>query len=1019
MVLVTPFVIDGVLYQPNQPDTPGLTVGSPGWWTWLELATTRSFTFRGTQGHFTARKDQRQRGSGYWIAYRRMSGVLRNQYLGVARRLTLDRLDAAAANLAALATTPESQSASQLNVLAAPKHPSRLALLPRTKIAVPPPRTDLVARPRLFEQLNAGLRYTLTLVVAPAGFGKTTLLSSWVYTTDRAVIWLSLDAGERDPFSFIRVLVMALQTIMPSVGAMTLALLHMPQTPPIQNLLASLINDLVGRDGRSTFPACILILDDYHTVDVPAVQTILMFLLEHLPSTFHLIIASRVVPQLPLGRIRGHSRLNELTISDLQFNSVETSQFLTEIMCLNLAKEDLIAIEERTEGWAVGLQLAALVLQNGQASWSTIETFGGSHRAVVDYLTEEVLAFQPPNVRSFLMQTSILDSFCAELCAAIVLPADPADQLTLTAQAMVEYIERAHLFLLPLDDNRRWYRYHHLFAEALRYQLRREQPEVIDDLHRRAAEWYAQQGRPTEAIHHLVAGHNLDQAATLIARHGLQFICVREDVPTVQNWLKLMPEPFIYSRADLCLIQGWISSRVGPIDSIARWAELAAVANAGHHELQSEIVALRAIAATLSGDSVGAVALARDALEGMPTATILQRAELHYMCGLNYRREGQVTEAIAALYEALALSRLINSRSQILDALNALASVQILGGRLQDATQTYHEAVRLASADLGQPASTSRVYAGWAWLLCERNDQGAAERAVYQSIELAQQMADPGTLLNSYACLMHIRQAQGDRAGVQAALVQVRDLWQRYSGGSLQQLESRAMAHLARLWLQLGDLSAASHWARQYVGSMVPATLSRHEFEDITLARVWLAENRRDEARMLLEQLRIHAAAAGRTGSEIEIVILQALAYYADDEETSALEALGTALRYAAPEGYMRRFLDEGRPMAKLLKQMLSYQDTSAYVRRLLAAFGAEMEAVHKDIAVGLSFRERQVLHLLATGCSNAEIATQLVVTVDTVKKHITRIFAKLGVQSRAQAIAWIHTHGSPPPRSP
>ncbi|HZG67154.1 MAG TPA: AAA family ATPase, partial [Herpetosiphonaceae bacterium] len=501
--------VDGATLVAAGDDGP-ITVGTPVWFAWLEDAT--AFTFTSPSGSFSARKERRTRGGWYWQAYRTADGVLKKAYLGKLENLTLARLERAAVTLASAAIPTPQPVVPPLSVPAA---------LPRnllaTKLFVPPARANLVLRQRLFDRLQRGLPGKLTLISAPAGFGKSTLLSAWVAGCARPVAWLSLDERDNDLTRFLTYLVAALQTIAPTLGTGVLGVLQAPQPPPAESILTALLNEL------ATLPDYfILVLDDYHLIDAQPVDTALTFLLEHLPPQLHLVIATREDPQLPLARLRARDQMTELRAADLRFTPTEAAGFLTEVMGLTLAADDIDALETRTEGWVAGLQLAALSLQGQRDATSFIKKFTGSDHFVMDYLVAEVLDQQSESVQTFLLRTSILDRLCGPLCDAVV--RDPAA----SGQATLAYLERANLFIVPLDNERRWYRYHQLFADLLRQRLHQRMASSpgdagtgVADFHIRASQWYADHGLEIEAFQHATAAHDIPRAEQLIAGAGM------------------------------------------------------------------------------------------------------------------------------------------------------------------------------------------------------------------------------------------------------------------------------------------------------------------------------------------------------------------------------------------------------------------------------------------------------------------------------------------------------------------
>src|SRR5215203_37628 len=554
MVRRIPHVADGVIHAQGPPGAPEIAVDSPAWAEWLEDRATRSFSFEGPGGTFTARKERRS-GSDeeYWSAYRKRGGKLRKVYLGKAEKLTLARLEKAATELTghgekATASLPADATAGDggpSRRAAATEGPAVTAgdqvrerqrrgtsgdPLLLTKLTVPSVRRSLVPRMRLSERLDTGLERKLTLLSAPAGFGKTTLLSSWIRVLSgdgRPVSWLSVDSGDNDPARFWRYLVTATDQLQPGSGTTALALLGSPQPPPIEAVLTTVLNEL------GTMPAeAVLVLDDYHLIESQTIHEALTFLIDHLPPRMHLVIATRMDPPLPLPRLRARGEMTELRAADLRFTPEEAATFLNQVMGLELSAEDTAELEERTEGWIAGLQMAALAMRGQTDISGFIAAFAGSNRYVLDYLAEEVLARQPEGLQTFLLETSVLDRMSAPLCNAVTERAD--------GQTALERLEHANLFVIPLDDERHWYRYHHLFVDVLRQRLRQEHPDLVSVLHRRACGWFERRGLVGEAINHALAAQDWERAVRLIESEGITVVLGRQ-VQTMLGWIDRVP----------------------------------------------------------------------------------------------------------------------------------------------------------------------------------------------------------------------------------------------------------------------------------------------------------------------------------------------------------------------------------------------------------------------------------------------------------------------------------------------
>jgi LuxR family transcriptional regulator, maltose regulon positive regulatory protein len=611
-----PSVSDGVLQGAVAGGAAGLAVGSPAWFAWLADDAARSFSFRSPAGPYTARKERRQRGGVYWVAYRTAAGRQHKIYLGKAEDLSLERLDEAAAALAgrvADAAEPVGEAPS-----APGRPPSRmgqgaagLSLL-ATKLFVARPRPDLVPRPRLLARLDAGLDAgRCSLLSAPAGAGKTSLLAAWLARLDRPVAWLTLDEGDQDVGQVLRYLIAALQTIAPACGRGALALLEAPRPPPPEVVVTSLVNDLVALPAPG-----LLVVDDYHLVRAPAFHVAVAFLVDHLPPTLHLVIASREDPPLPLPRLRACRQPTEVRAADLGFNVEEAAALLGAGMGLRLAEAQVAALVERTEGWVAGLQLAGLALRDRPDPAAFVAGFAGGHRLVADYLVAEVLDRQPPSTRRFLLATSVLDRLCAPLCDAVLAPDDAGN-----SQGVLEELERANLFLVPLDDERVWYRYHHLFADALRARLPWEAgPGLAAAVHQRASAWFGRQGLLPEAIHHALAAGATEAAVGWIEALTPSMFATMSIHQTLAAWLAALPEPVVRARPLLCLAQAWLLIHRVELEPAAAWIDAAAralpAADDDARPGRGAVTATRAYMATVVPDTAPdhAIACAEQAL---------------------------------------------------------------------------------------------------------------------------------------------------------------------------------------------------------------------------------------------------------------------------------------------------------------------------------------------------------------------------------------------------------------------
>jgi LuxR family maltose regulon positive regulatory protein len=871
-----------------------------------------------------------------------------------------------------------------------------------TKLHMPPVSPKLVPRSRLIQQLEEGLHlgHRLTLATAPAGFGKTTLLSDWLRQTDRPVAWLSLDDGDNDPTRFLAYLVAALQRIDSAIGQTAQAMLQDPQTPPLEPLLTSLVNDIAA-----TPHPFILVLEDYHAIESPAIHRALSFLLDHLPPPgpgMHLVVATRADPPLPIARLRGRGQLTELHVADLRFTPDETETFLNEVMELSLAAKDIAVLERRTEGWIVGLQLAALSIQGREDVSDFITAFTGSHRYVLDYLTEEVLHRQSEDTRAFLLQTAILDRLCGPLCDAVTGKAKNYRTL--------EALEATDLFIVPLDDERRWYRYHHLFADLLRQRLQREGSDLVPELHRRASEWYEANGLIPEAVSHALASANLERAADLIEWTAWT-VLIRGEMITLLGWLDALPDDLLRSRPQLGVLRAWALAFTGRLEDIESQLHEVDIRQA-----QGDVAAVRAHVAALRGDVPGTIELAHQALEQLPEQKWFSRGLVALSLGIAYWRSGDLAAASRALTEAIVLGREADQKYLTLRASATLGHVQKVQGLLRQAVANYRQALELADEAGSRPVPFAAIACvGIAESLYEWNDLDGAKRYALEGIKLRELGGFVAYLLLGHAVLARVHQVRGDVDSASEVMQEAERLAQRHDDARLRAVVADLQAWL---WVAQGNARAASRWAREHRLSPVDELHSTREVEQLAVARVLIASatswgstqgSEIDEVLELLAQLRKAAEAAERTGSLIKILPLQSLAFQAQGDLDQASSTLEQALSLAEPEGYVRTFVDEGQPMARLLRRALTRSIAPSYVSKLLAAFGESAPAAShaaQALVEPLTERELEVLRLIAAGLSNREIAQELVVAVSTVKSHINHIYGKLDVRSRIQAVA-------------
>jgi LuxR family maltose regulon positive regulatory protein len=1023
-----PQVIDDRLQQIDASDgsLPAIVVGSAAWYAWLDGEATQSFGYRSALGTLTARRE-RQHGKGYWYAYRTQRGQLHKAYLGKPEELTRERLNEVAAALEADSAPIARGALSQTSPDSTTRAHEQELLA--TKLFIPPPAPTLVARPRLIAQLMIGVGRAVTLVSAPAGWGKTTLLSTWhadLSGSGFPLAWVSLDAGDNDPVRFWTYVLVAMNTLYDGVSDAALTLLRSPQPPPMEPVLTSLLNAL------TVLPMdAVLVLDDYHVIEAQPIHHALAFLLEHLPPRLHLVIATRVDPPLSLARLRVRGALTEIRATDLRFTSEEAAVFLTEVMRLPLESSQIEALEARTEGWIAGLQLAALSAQGRPVERLAqfVEAFTGSNRYVLEYLSEEVLQQQPEDIQNFLLYTSLLDRLTGPLCDAILGKDD--------GQATLKQLERANLFLFPLDDEQRWYRYHHLFAGVLRSRLQHAQPNLLPELHRRASAWYEQHEMLAEAVQHALAASDFEHAADLIEK-SYHAIAVRGEVRTVLGWLNMLPDHQVRTRPLLFIYQADMLMHTKQLEAAeARLQDAERCLKADmpleqRRTILGLVSALRAILVRCTGDFERGVALAHQALKLLPERVNFGRTSAMLSAAHAYLVSGDVTPATERVVAAtLAPARALNDFYMVLRSIALLSRLQTLQGQLRKAATTYEEVVRVVPEQnvLRALSGGAAYYFGLGDILREWNQLDEASPYLMDGMELMRgtQMVFADEVTQGHLALARLQQARGEYCRAIATLETFAQLARQRN--FVPHLVARGVAVRAQIELAQGNLAAAIHWA-DHSGLSVEDDLNySREVEYLTLARVRIAQGRADPASHflhdilnLLHRLLQDAEAKARVHSAIEILILRALALDAQGDHQGALIALERAVMLAEPEGYIRIFVDEGEPMLTLLSKLFATGHSArGYLETMLAA-GDQRELGHavppmlasaqtylkplQQLLDPLSERELEVLSLMADGASNAEIAEQFVLAISTVKRHVSNIFSKLAVNSRTQAVA-------------
>ena len=887
-----------------------------------------------------------------------------------------------------------------------------------TKLFIPKSRSDLVARPRLIEKLNDNLSHKLVLISAPAGYGKTTLVTAWLHQIEASraaqVCWLSLDKDDSEPQQFFRYLAAAVRSL-PDVRSSLFQLLQANQSFSAKTLMKAFLHDVTAISSPFIF-----VLDDYHTLDSAEIDDALATLSDLMPPQMTLVLTSRSDPGFPISRLRARGELVELRADDLRFTEAEATQFMQETMHLSLQGDQITALEKRTEGWIVGLQMAAISMQGRSDTTGFIQAFTGSHRYIVDYLVDEVLQNQPEHVRSFLYQTSILRRLSGPLCDVVTGQEE--------SKVLLQTLERDNMFVVPLDDHRQWYRYHHLFTEVLHAHLSDEQSAQVPVLHRRASEWYEQNDMLAEAVHHAFVAEDFERAAYL-TELAWRAMTVSYQSVTWLNWVKALPDELVRARPVLSVGYSWALLDTGELEAAESrlrdaelWLNPAADTNVqfpktvvvDEDEFQAlprTIANARAYLAQALGNAPSAIKYAQQALDLLIGDDFFERSLAVLLLGFAYWSNGDMEAAYRAIADAVSNMQKAGNLPFTISFTSYLADILTAQGCLSEAIRTYSQLLETV-LEQGEPVipETAVLYLGLSELYHEQGDIEAARWHLLKGEELGEQPAFPPWYRHWFLAQARMKRTENDLDGVIDMLISAERMHYRHPIPDVRPLA----ALKTRTWLAQGRLAEAWGWVNERGLSADDNLSYMREFEHLTLARVLIAQykNNQDEnairaAMGLLERLLLKAEEGRRIGSIIEILALQALANEAQGNTPLALKPLKRALTLAEPENYVQVFVDEGLPMASLLQAALQEGISVPYATQLLAAIGKDAgdEVTTQPLVDPLSEREMEILALIAEGLKNQEIADKMVISLNTVLYHTKNIYNKLGVNKRTQAV--------------
>ena len=877
----------------------------------------------------------------------------------------------------------------------------------RTKLYVPQLQSIWISRPRLLHRLDEGFKRKFTLISAPAGFGKTTLLVEWIHQKKMSAAWFSIDQTDNDPAHFLTYVISGLQTLEAGIGKAALTLLLSPQPPHFESILINLINDISSISKDVT-----LVLDDYHAVDAKPIHDLMAFLLDHLPKQMHLVMTSRYDPPLLLARLRSQNQMMELRAADLSFTTEEIADLFNKNLKLQLSSDDIHVLETRTEGWIAGLQLAALSLHGRKDASNFLKAFRGDHRYVADYLTEEVLNRQSKPLQDFLLQTSILKRLCDSLCDAVT-----GQQ---NSRQILNNLERANMFVVPLDEERRWYRYHHLFADLLAQHLQTKQGDRVAQLHRRASQWFAENGFKGEAVDHALTAKDYPMAADLIEEIAeIDWDRARES--RLLRWFKKLPDERIDVNPKLCIFYARELFKSGLLDDAEKkllvaeqMLESSPLHGLSKKGLLGRIAVIRAYMATRAGEISRTITFASQALNLLPPSDLNWRSVAATTLGMGYG-SGKLVEAQQAFSEAMQISKAAGNVYYHIFSGSCLGSIVFKRGKLKEAKDISRNLLRLAvESGIEQTGIVGSLYGNLGMISCEWNEMEEGIRLLNKGIELSELGRDPVILAT---CQVGLLRALMYRMDFADAFKLMEDINERAGNFTLPPWITNAISALnVFFWLGSGNLNAALQWVQERGLGIDDEPDGARELEYIALAHILVTQHKLDEADRLLLRLIDDARAGDRVYMMVEMRLMRVIIFKARQQKAAALDELKLALSLAERGGLIMIFVSKGKPVAELLEKILAVKKRDhadatvgfslSYAKKLLSNFKSATPPKIEGLMDPISERELEVLHLIAAGLSNREIADKLFISLNTVKTHTKSINSKLSVNSRTKAVA-------------